>query len=104
LIEENMPWDCISCKYQRQARYQKERIRYLEKELKAAREEINLLKAGNSNSKTKDQGISDDLRNWTKAKKILSPGTAGFLLMMHLTYSQATDSVYWKLIRKAQVC
>jgi septal ring factor EnvC (AmiA/AmiB activator) len=66
---ENMPWDCISRKYQRQVRYQEDRIRYLEQELKAAREEINVLKAGNSNSKTKDQDISDDLRNWTKPKK-----------------------------------
>jgi hypothetical protein len=64
-----MPWDYISCKYQKQVRYQEERIRYLEQELKAAREEINVLKAGNSNSKTKDQDISDDLRNWTKPKK-----------------------------------
>jgi hypothetical protein len=68
LIEENMPWDCISCKYQKQARYQEERIRYLEQELKAAREEINFLKAGNSSSKIKDQDISDDLCNWTKPK------------------------------------
>jgi hypothetical protein len=35
-----MPWDCMSCKYQYHARYQEGRIRYLEQELKAAREEI----------------------------------------------------------------
>jgi hypothetical protein len=56
-----MPWDYISCKYQKQASYQEEIIRYLEQELKAAREEINFFKAGNSSSKIKDQDISDDL-------------------------------------------
>jgi hypothetical protein len=66
---ENMPWDCISRKYQKQVRYQEERIRYVAQELKAARAEINVLNAGNSNSKTKDEDISDDLCNWTKPKK-----------------------------------
>jgi hypothetical protein len=58
----------MSCKYQKQARYHEERIRYLEQELKVAREEIIFLKAGNSSSKIKDQDISDNLRSWTKPK------------------------------------
>jgi hypothetical protein len=45
LIEENMPWDCVSFRYQKQARFQEERIRYLEQELKAAREEINFFES-----------------------------------------------------------
>jgi hypothetical protein len=68
LIEENMPWDFISCKYQKQARCQEERIRYLEQELKAPKEERIFLKVENSSSKIKDQDISDDLCNWTKPK------------------------------------
>jgi hypothetical protein len=40
----------------------------LERELKATSEEINYLKAGDKRSKIKDQGFSDDLRNWPKPK------------------------------------
>jgi hypothetical protein len=46
----------------------KGRIRYLEKELRAAREEINSLKPGNNSRKNEDQDISDDLSNWSKLK------------------------------------
>jgi len=56
-----MPWDLMSCKYQKHARYQAGRITYLEQELKVAGEEINSLKAGNNSSKIKDRDISDDL-------------------------------------------
>jgi hypothetical protein len=35
-----MPWNFIYCKYQNHARYREGRIRDLEKELKAAREEL----------------------------------------------------------------
>jgi hypothetical protein len=68
LIEKSMPWYCVSCKYQKHARCQEARIRYLEQELKAAKEEINFLKAGNSSNKIKDQNNSNDLCNWTKPK------------------------------------
>jgi hypothetical protein len=51
----------ILCKYQKHARYQEGRIRYLEQELKVAGEEINSLKAGNNSSKIKDRDFSDDL-------------------------------------------
>ena len=61
LIDNSMPWDLMSCKYQKHARYQEGRIRYLKQELKVAGEEINSLKAGNNSSKIKDWGISDDL-------------------------------------------
>jgi hypothetical protein len=46
----------------------KGRIRYLEQALKAAREKINSLKAGNNSRKNEDQDISDDLSNWSKLK------------------------------------
>jgi hypothetical protein len=58
----------MSCKYQKQAGYQEGRIRYLERELKVAGEEINSFKAGNNCIKIKDQDISDDLCNWSQPK------------------------------------
>jgi hypothetical protein len=63
-----MPWDCMAFKYKKHARYQEGKFRYLEQELKAASKEINSLKAGDNRSKIKDQGISDDLCNWSKPK------------------------------------
>jgi hypothetical protein len=63
-----MPWNCVSCKYQKHSRCEEEKIRYLEQELKAAKEEIHFLKAGNSSNKIKDQNNSNDLCNWTKPK------------------------------------
>jgi hypothetical protein len=36
--------DGMSCKYQKHIKYQEGRIRYLELELKVARDEVNLLK------------------------------------------------------------
>jgi predicted RNase H-like nuclease (RuvC/YqgF family) len=42
-----MPLDYISCRYQKHAKHQEERIRHLEQELKSAREEISKLKAVN---------------------------------------------------------
>jgi hypothetical protein len=36
--EDGMPWDCRSCKYQKHIKYQEGRIRYLELELKVARD------------------------------------------------------------------
>lgn len=68
LIEKSMPWNCVSCKYQKHSRCEEEKIRYLEQELKAAKEEIHFLKAGNSSNKIKDQNNSNDLCNWTKPK------------------------------------
>jgi hypothetical protein len=56
----------MSCKYQKHARYQEGNIRYLEQELKAAREEINFLKIGNTSSKIKDQDNLSDF--WIKPK------------------------------------
>jgi len=56
-----MPWDLMSCKYQKHARYQKGRIMYLEQELKVEGEEINYLKSRNNSSRIKDRDISDDL-------------------------------------------
>jgi hypothetical protein len=61
-----MPWDCISCKYQKCIKYQEGRIRFLEQELKAAKEEMKFLKAGNTSSKIKDQDNSSDF--WIKPK------------------------------------
>jgi hypothetical protein len=36
--EEGMPWDCMSCKYQKHIKYQEGRIMYLELELKVVRD------------------------------------------------------------------
>jgi hypothetical protein len=58
--EESMPWACMSCKHQKDAKYQEGRIRYLELELKAAREEVNLFKNGNMSYKIKDKDNSTD--------------------------------------------
>lgn len=66
LTEKSMPWDCMTCNYQKRAKYQEERIRFLELELKAAREEIKFLKAGNTSSKVKDQDNSSGF--WIKPK------------------------------------
>jgi hypothetical protein len=52
-----MPRDLRSCKYQKPVRYQEGRIRYLERELKVAGEEINSFKAGNNSINVKDQDI-----------------------------------------------
>ena len=62
--EKNMPWDCMTCNYQKRAKHQEDRIRFLELELKAAREKIQFLKAGNTSSKVKDQENSND--SWIK--------------------------------------
>jgi hypothetical protein len=56
----------MSCKYQKHAKYQEGRIRFLEQELKAARGEMKFLKAGNIRSKIKDQDNSSDF--WIKSK------------------------------------
>jgi hypothetical protein len=74
----------MSCKYQECAKYQEGKIRFLEPELKAAREEIIFLKAGNTSSKIKDQDNSSDF--WIKSK-YLSPRPTGSLLMMRLIFS-----------------
>jgi hypothetical protein len=60
-----MPWDCISCKYQKHVKQQEWRIRYLEKELKAAREEISRLKVVNVSSSVRKQRNSN---NWITPK------------------------------------
>jgi hypothetical protein len=56
----------MSCKYQKHVKYQEGRIRYLELKLKAAREEINLLKNGNMSNKIKNKDTSGDF--WLKPK------------------------------------
>jgi hypothetical protein len=34
LIDKSMPWDCMSCRYQKHANQQEERIWYMEQELR----------------------------------------------------------------------
>jgi hypothetical protein len=60
-----MPWDCISCKYQKHAKQQEWRIRHFEQELKAAREEISRMKAVNVSSSVRKQRNSN---NWITPK------------------------------------
>jgi hypothetical protein len=45
----------MSCKYHRHANHQEERIRHLEHELTAAKEEIRILEAGNISSSIREQ-------------------------------------------------
>ena len=63
---EGMPSDCMPCKYQKHIKYQEGRIRYLEMELKAARDEVNLLKNRNMSNKISDKDNAND--NWLKPK------------------------------------
>jgi hypothetical protein len=55
----------MSCKYQKHAKHLEGRIRHLEQELKAAREEISRLRAGNVSSSIREQG---KLETWIKPK------------------------------------
>jgi hypothetical protein len=68
-IDNNMPWDCILCRYPKQARHQEQRIRCLGCELKSVREEICILKAVNGNSNFVEQG---NLNTWCKCKNSIS--------------------------------
>jgi hypothetical protein len=56
----------MSCKYQKHARYQEGRLRYLGQELEAAREEINVFRTGSTSSKITDQDNLSDF--WIKPK------------------------------------
>ena len=66
MYEEGVPWDCMSCKYQKHIKYQEGRIRYLELELKAARDEIDSLKNRNMSNKIGDKVNANDI--WLKTK------------------------------------
>ena len=61
-----MPWDCMSCKYQKHIKYQKGKIRYLDLELKANRDEVNMLKNRNMSYKLSDKDNANDI--WLKPK------------------------------------
>ena len=61
-----MPRDCMSCKYQKHIKHQEGRIRYLELELRAARDEINSLKNRNMNNLVRDNDNTNDM--WLKPK------------------------------------
>jgi hypothetical protein len=65
LLENSMQW---SCKYQKHAKHQEERIRHLERELRSARAEIKFLKTGYTSSKTKVQDISTEPSIWAIPK------------------------------------
>jgi general stress protein 26 len=61
-----MPWDCMSCKYQKHIKHQEEGIRYLELELKAATDEADSLKNRNMSNKMRDNDNTNDI--WLKPK------------------------------------
>jgi len=61
-----MLWDCMSCKYQKHIKHQEGRIRYLELELRAARDEINSLKNRNTSNLVRDSDNTNDI--WLKPK------------------------------------
>jgi len=61
-----MPWDCMSCKYQKHIKHQEARIRYLELELKAARDEVDSLINRNTSNKIRDNDNTNDV--WLKPK------------------------------------
>jgi protein tyrosine/serine phosphatase len=56
----------MSCEYQQHIKYQEGRIRYLELELKAARNEVNLLKNGNTSNTIRDKNNANNV--WLKPK------------------------------------
>jgi hypothetical protein len=56
----------MSCKYQKHIKHQEGRIRYLELELKAARDEINSLKNKNTNNLVRGSDNTNDI--WFKPK------------------------------------
>jgi len=56
-----MPWDCMSCKYQKHVKHQEGRIRYLELELKAAKDETDLLKNRYMSNKIRDSDNTNDV-------------------------------------------
>jgi hypothetical protein len=66
MSEESMPWDYMSCKYQKHIKYQAGKIRYLELELKATRDEVNMLKNINMSYKTRDKDNANDI--WLRPK------------------------------------
>lgn len=61
-----MPWDCMSCKYQKHVKHQEGRIRYLELELKAAKDETDILKNRYMSNKIRDSDNTNDV--WFKRK------------------------------------
>jgi len=61
-----MPWDCMSCKYQKHVKHQEGRIRYLELELKAAKDETDILKNRYMSNKIRDNDNTNDV--WFKRK------------------------------------
>jgi hypothetical protein len=65
LADRSIPWDRMSCKYQKHAKHQEGRVRYLEQELKVAREEISRLRDGNVSSSIREQC---KLETWIKPK------------------------------------
>jgi len=64
-----MPWDSMSCKYQKHIKHQEERIRYLELELRAARDEINSMENKNTNNLVRDNDNTNDIRLKTRNPK-----------------------------------
>jgi hypothetical protein len=63
--DNTKPWDFMSCRYQKHARHQEKRARYLEQELESAREEIKKLKVVNDSSNFVEQG---NFNAWCKPR------------------------------------
>jgi hypothetical protein len=61
-----MPWDCMSCKYQKHVKHQEGRIRYLGLELKAAKDETDLLKNRYMSNKIRNNDNTNEV--WFKRK------------------------------------
>jgi hypothetical protein len=76
----------MSCKYQKYIRYEEGRIRYLERELKVAGEEINSFKAGNNSINVKDQKFQM-IYVIGLTRRIQSPVPVGSLQIMYLMLS-----------------
>jgi hypothetical protein len=88
-----MPWHCIPYNFQQHVKQQERRITHLAKELKAAREEICKLKAGNVNSNFLEQENSG---NWggnsnSRAHKF-SANDAGQIQLNNKFSTLATDT------------
>jgi predicted RNase H-like nuclease (RuvC/YqgF family) len=79
-----MPWYCITCKYQKHVKQQEERVRHLERELRAARKEIYKLEGGIVSSNFMQHDIQKVGGGGTK---IPNPESVGSLRMMLISFN-----------------
>jgi hypothetical protein len=100
-----MPWYCVPCKYQRHAKQQEGRIRHLEEELKAAREEICQLQAGNISSSFIEEDISGHWKEPKNSKSKCRRISANDVSQVKLSNKFGVlAQIHWNLLSKTQFC